>query len=394
MDEPQVIPKEIEPPLEVKPSILQRVALIPSKIRELFARAVSRFKEKVALLSVSQWFYLAAFILLISSSPEQGEELPDLTLVGVLAGIGLSRELWQLFHSIWNRTLGKGVILIFYAAIANLALAISAQKISAISGIEPGPFVFTLGFTTFLMLPFWIVSASIVFLSIALILGNLWLLLSLLLRVVRIKLPVHWEDKSFVVASMALRIILIPTLIAALLQFINPYVQQMDFFHESLTDIKIWQLGDDEPALTDEQMARIEKGEFEDVNELMAHLKAETQAEIRKAEAQELENDTNLKIGATLPDGVTVGYEEPEEEKSKKHDDRHLDHMIAAFIYYFETYPNSACKKSPEQHSLVIDENLIFVAEKDPDNPMGFKFGVMPCVPRYEPDIVGSPATE
>jgi hypothetical protein len=32
-----------------------------------------------------------------------------------------------------------------------------------------------------------------------------------------------------------------------------------------------------------------------------------------------------------------------------------LDKVIAGFIYHFETYPKSACKKSPLQRSLPID---------------------------------------
>ena len=51
--------------------------------------------------------------------------------------------------------LGKGLILVLYAATANFALAISAIEINIITGIEPGPFVFTLGFATLIMLPFW-----------------------------------------------------------------------------------------------------------------------------------------------------------------------------------------------------------------------------------------------
>jgi hypothetical protein len=55
-----------------------------------------------------------------------------------------------------------------------------------------------------------------------------------------------------------------------------------------------------------------------------------------------------------------------------------LDKVIAGFIYYFETYPKSACKKSPLQRSLPIDENLILLVTED-DSDLGYQFTVGPC---------------
>ena len=59
-----------------------------------------------------------------------------------------------------------------------------------------------------------------------------------------------------------------------------------------------------------------------------------------------------------------------------------LDKLIAGFIYHFETYPKSACKKSPLQRSLPIDENLILLVTED-DSALGYQFGVGPCVGNY-----------
>jgi hypothetical protein len=59
-----------------------------------------------------------------------------------------------------------------------------------------------------------------------------------------------------------------------------------------------------------------------------------------------------------------------------------LDRLIAGFIYHFETYPRSACKKSPLERSLPIDENLILLVTED-DSTLGYKFSVGPCVGNY-----------
>ena len=59
-----------------------------------------------------------------------------------------------------------------------------------------------------------------------------------------------------------------------------------------------------------------------------------------------------------------------------------LDKLIAGFIYHFETYPKSACKKSSLQRSLPIDENLILLVTED-DSALGYQFSVGPCVGNY-----------
>jgi hypothetical protein len=71
---------------------------------------------------------------------------------------------------------------------------------------------------------------------------------------------------------------------------------------------------------------------------------------------------------------VTLDTEIVEREKN-----RDLDKLIAAFIFHFETYSNSMCKKEPHQHSLVIDENSVLLVEKS-DTELGYTFSVEACV--------------
>jgi hypothetical protein len=59
-----------------------------------------------------------------------------------------------------------------------------------------------------------------------------------------------------------------------------------------------------------------------------------------------------------------------------------LDKLIAGFIYHFETYPKSACRKSPLQRSLPIDENLLLLVAED-DSALGYQFSVGPCVGNF-----------
>jgi hypothetical protein len=63
------------------------------------------------------------------------------------------------------------------------------------------------------------------FFSIALIAGNLWLIIGLLLRLIRVKVKVHWEDKVFVFITMIMRLVLIPYVIMSIFFMAVPYAK-------------------------------------------------------------------------------------------------------------------------------------------------------------------------
>ena len=254
--------------------------------------------------------------------------------------------------------------MVLYAATANFALAVSAIKINAIAGIEPSPFIFTLGFTTLIMLPFWLTVVTVIFFSIALICVNLLLLISILLRLFRIKIRVHWEDRSFVFLTMFLRLILIPLVIMTLGIMIKPYAKQIEMFNK----ISVMY---DPNQYSSEQIEQLEDGSKEEVIALIKEFQAQN------AKQQQLSNDDEPDLG---------GEANQDSESASKSNDIHtrfLDTMVATFIYRFEAYPYSRCVKLQHQRSLIIDENLMLLVEKD-KSELGYKFSVQACVPRYE----------
>jgi hypothetical protein len=315
-------------------------------------RMMTSVRHKFSQLTLSQWMYFIAALLLLVHVEKDIEQDYELLWVGAIAGVGLVRELWHVFNRIWEHMLGKALILVLYAATANFALAVSALKINVITGIEPGPFIFTLGFATLIMLPFWLLMSSIMFFSVALIAGNLWLVIGLLLRLVKVKIKVHWEDKTFVLITMILRLVLIPYVITSIFFMAVPYAKQIELFEKPI--------------------ALFTKSIADD--------KYQAQALIEKIEDNEIETK-NITIRLNQRP-FTIPIDEEGHIKW-------LDKLIAGFIYHFETYPKSACKKSPLQRSLPIDENLrLWVAEDDSD--LGYQFSVGPCVGDFsigEPQI-------
>ena len=305
-------------------------------------------KSQLSQLTVSQCFYFAAFIVFLIMVQDEQEYFEESVIwVGILAGIGLIRELWFLFNKVWDKTYGKGIVILLYAATANLALAVAAMKINAITGVEPHQFVFTLAFTTLIMLPFWLLTASIVFFSIALVALNIWLVISILLRLVRIKVKVHWEDKSFVFLTMILRLVLIPSIVVSLSKFIVPYAEQLEFVksHTSTQNIQ---------AIKDEIEANSE-GEFQASKPIFY---------IGIDGGNEASSNDEVNSTATI---IKKPY---------------LNIIVANFIYWFEAYPKSMCHKTDAQRSFILDENSVLLVEPD-DSELGFSFSVAACKPLY-----------
>ncbi|WP_339722208.1 hypothetical protein [uncultured Paraglaciecola sp.] len=312
---------------------------------QLPTQMVPALRNKCSQLTLSQWMYLFAFLLLMVHVDQDIQEGSGLLWVGAIAGVGLIRELWHVFNRIWDHMLGKGLILVLYAATANFALAISALKINIITGIEPGPFVFTLGFATLIMLPFWLLMSSIMFFSVALVAGNLWLIVGVLLRLVRVKVRVHWEDKVFVIITMILRLVLIPYVIMSIFFMAVPYAEQIELFADPIAMIRAESSEDiPTPVPTDDKLV--------------------------------LSESESKNVRLTLNKSQFIL---PVDEEGKI---KWLDKFIAGFIYHFETYPKSACLKRPEQRSLPIDENLILLVTRN-DSSLGYEFSVGPCIGNY-----------
>lgn len=294
--------------------------------------------------NLSQLCYFAAFFLLLLEFAGDNPE-PNYLVLGLIALVGLTRELLGLFHYLWSFTLGKASILILYATTANVALAFAAMQINLITGVEPTPFIFTLGFTTVVLLPFWVTLASMLFFLIALLISTLWLLIRLPLRLIGVKLAIHWEDKKSPFVTMVMRIILIPYVLMAMFQFATPYFLVASGGAQLPIDLEVNVVDSEEGV---QNLSELDPQE-------------------REQALQEIEA-INEKI-------------ETEEEKGQRYA-KIIRSVIASFLFNFEAYPNSACKKEPEQRSVIIDENMVLIISRDESADYGYRFEVALCEPR------------
>ena len=201
------------------------------------------------------------------------------------------------------------------------------------------------------MLPFWLLMSSIIFFSMALIAGSLWSIVGVLLRPLGVKVKIHWEDNTFVFMTMLLRLVLIPYVIMSIFFMAVPYAKQIELFAQPIALLK--------KANADNKVVAQEPND-------------KTQIDV--IDVIDTKNIKNVTfVFNNRPFSIPV-----DEEGQIKW----LDKLIAGFIYHFETYPKSACKKSSLQRSLPIDENLILLVTEN-DSALGYQFSVGPCVGNY-----------
>ena len=151
---------------------------------------------------------------------------------------------------------------------------------------------------------------------------------------------------------MIMRLILIPFVIGSILFMAVPYAKQIELFAQPIALIK--------KATADKR----------------------DQAEQLNVKIESSETDAKYVTFTFNNRPFTLPLDEEGQIKW-------LDKLIASFIYHFETYPKSACKKSPLERSLPIDENLILLVTED-DSILGYQFSVGPCLGNFPEDPLQS----
>jgi len=362
-------------------TIKQHYTSVKNGINSVFVYVIDKltnngFAHKLKHLTPSQWCYFAALFLLFTGF-ENGD-VPEgrLGLVAFVAGVGFARELFRVFPKIWDSMLGKGVFLLLYAAVANIALALAAVKVNSIAGIEPAILTFSVAFTLTLTLPIWFFIATILFGTVLMAIGTVWLLFTLLLRLVRIKIKVHGEDSVFVIVSMIARMVLLVIVMVTMSDMIDPYMEQ---FSDKERGVSLF-------SITPPRIDALEAKEATAAEESTdANSEPETllTVDVNGPASEDAGSEDALPAG---PSSNAIGDESEDttkdENANEEEDNRIIDKLIATFIYNFETYRSSACKQADNERVVAIDENSIFVAKRA-DNELGFEFYVMPCIHRY-----------
>lgn len=322
-------------------------------------------------LSHPQKIYLFAFLLQLIFFITDG--LLEFSTIGFIAIIGMAMELWPKFVAAWNNLLGRFVIIISYAVVANFAVAFAAQKVNEVIGIDPTPLFYSIGFATLLMAPIWMLTLSAAVMVVYVIFLQSLILLRILLKLVRL-------DKFFQSASpkssfsMALvKLILIPAMLTTLVAAIEFYSGEFDASDMQNT---VKSIGKNSPYNKGNKSD--EDSENDDLTiDLSVNKERENAVEIQEAVLVDHSGGDNAKS----PDKKTTGelVNENTAEDVELNIDFTFNHLISIFVHNVELFKYSQCIKTDKERVLSIGEFDILVSEPDETAQYGHKFTVRNC---------------
>jgi len=113
----------------------------------------------------------------------------------IVITLALLMEFWPKFTKMWHSLEGKAVLLLFYATVANFALATAASVVNEVVTVSPSHFTYTHNFAILLYLPIWILGISFIVLLLMQLLMPLYLLILLFAKPFGIKI-VKFVSKS------------------------------------------------------------------------------------------------------------------------------------------------------------------------------------------------------
>lgn len=339
--------------------------------------------QRWAQLHTNQIIYTIAIVLFFVVDGDIEEPNTMIWWVGVLAFFGMARELWSIFIRVWESTFGRLVLLVIYAAIANFTLAVAAQKVNTVIGADPTQLYHTLGVTTLLILPLWLMIFSVV--GMIAIFGFMQILrlfrgMLFLLRIISRKTP---PSEAFPKTFIIVRLILLAPVTMTLLTLLKWYSDQLNL--PEIPGVTMTRTAsqsiDDNVAnvglnLIEEELQKDNISDEKRADLLLAKQKLEDSA-ANKAAEQASKTTPAIVASDTADESSEPSTSENSEETVQIY---FLDNVIASFVYNYETFLYSHCQKTPEERVVYISDEDVLVVKKDPQQQSGYAFSTRPCM--------------
>ena len=308
------------------------------------------------LLTLSQKLYLLALVIL---PYHQG------WMVALPTGIALMLEFWPKFVRWWESLAGRALILLFYAAIANFAVAGAAGLVNDVTGVAAHNLSYSHNFAILLLFPTWAISVSLVMLLLFQVLLPIYLLAILLAKPFGEKGMRLFSQCRYPISTTLVRLLLSTMVLVNLMEA----VQDSSQFAEG------------------RQMSSSLMSNFAD---FIKEQGAETPAE-----------------NASMPSGNNVSTDvpaastpaKPEENSStsfglhiksgdkqiscsvKSCDYRSFTRLaVANFVYFFESDSFSRCQLDEGARVVELNDYEILQVIQQPNAPLGFSFEVKKCI--------------
>ncbi|MCG9746524.1 hypothetical protein [Shewanella sp. Isolate8] len=334
-----------------------------------------------------------------------------LGLVAIITTIALTLEFWPVFERVWHSLAGKAVLLLFYAIVANYALAMASAIVNEVVGVPATHFNYTHNFAILLLLPAWILGISAVGLLFAQILMPFYLLIALVLKPIGIKLFSLTGNSHYRFTTLMVRFILSFVLLYHLLLLIGDVEERVE---SALSDIKaIEQTVKGDLNHDQDQLATIGLDDAADkeINPQFAAVEPEVEGGLANAESDvELDKEANKEANTELtkePNKAsiteTAGLQNGSEEENTTDTQadqqqnsttslareyasiRHayqgeIRELIAQFAYHFEADSRSRCEKQEDSNVVELNDYEILEVVPDDTAKYHYRFTVRKCI--------------
>ena len=358
-------------------------------------RFMQGLRNKWQRLTLPQRLYLLAALLLMSE---------HLGLVAIITTIALTLEFWPVFERVWHSLAGKAVLLLFYAIVANYALAMASAIVNEVVGVPATHFNYTHNFAILLLLPAWILGISAVGLLFAQILMPFYLLIALVLKPIGIKLFSLTGNSHYRFTTLMVRFILSFVLLYHLLLLMGDVEERVE---SALSDIKaIEQTVKGDLNHDQDKLATISLDDAvadKEMNPQFAAVEPEVQGGLANAESDvELDKEAN-KVPNKVPNTATAGRQNVSEEENttdiqadQQQDSttslareyasiRHayqgeIRELIAQFAYHFEADSRSRCEKQEDANVVELNDYEILEVVPDDTAKYHYRFTVRKCI--------------
>lgn len=379
---------------------LQRIKKELTSVSSFFSRkkhAIVSFWQ--SLTTAQRCYFTATFLVIGLFWFDYDIQFSTLAWISWIIVIGLVIEFWPKFLHLWESLLGKTVVLIFYAIIANFALASSAGLVNEVAGVSADSLPYTHNWALILTAPTWFLVTNILALLFIQLLVPAYLVLLLVLKPFGIHGLWHSPDYRFVFSTALIRYVWVCILVAVIAVYGirgGLITQSSPFIGDVLTgfmhghEIKASNPENDGKGEgKGENVAAIEtKDKTEDLGVSTKGIHTE-EAQINsladnKVASQNTENTEVLSNDEALDNVETNDpllrdeflYEATQNQSIVK---AVFSKSVANFIYMYESDSYSRCEHPNDTRVVELNDYEILTIKKNTELDIGYEFAVIAC---------------
>jgi hypothetical protein len=333
-------------------------------------------------LTFAQRLYFTAivlFLLLLNGESEpapgvsENEQFfndlfsPSTFLMVAIIIIALLSELWPKLMKFWDSLPGKAVILIFYAFIANYALAYAAGAINDITGVSADHFPYTHNLSLMLSLPSWFFISTLSILLLVPLLQPFYVLLLLFMRPFGLHTMWHPPEYRFPIITSFVRMTLCVMLFIFVLMFTftsGMFGGMSTMFKNVIESFSNTTVSTNVTREVDRELSETSKSKEEN---------AEQTEQIIAPAQQDQAPILSLNIGEGDAETISLS------ERAEAYDNK-IKMILAYFIYELEADSFSRCQVTEGSRMIELnDYELLEITQLDGET-RSYKYEVKPCI--------------